>query len=170
MGVHKRLTAQPTFTVQPTHPVSVNKPATSRRAPGWLRLAGHRGSGCRLKENPMSTTPQAIDLQNPRPSSLRPAREAPPRAVRFPNSPLRRRFHRTSGFWLGGTLLAVGGCLLGLGMPYSHPVAVTFSVLWWGIYLGCFGASVGAVLGLWVEQAATPPSKPSWLNHSNHDA
>jgi hypothetical protein len=32
-------------------------------------------------------------------------------------------------------------------MPYRHPVAVTTSVLWWGIYLGCFGTGIGALVG-----------------------
>src|SRR5262245_48496738 len=32
-------------------------------------------------------------------------------------------------------------------MPNRHPVAVTISVIWWGTYLGCFGASVGAGIG-----------------------
>ena len=74
---------------------------------------------------------------------------------------LRRRFHRSVGFWLGGALLGVGGCILGIGMPYRHPVGVTISALWWGIYLGCFGASIGALLGLWAEQVSAPPSPPS---------
>jgi hypothetical protein len=46
-------------------------------------------------------------------------------------------------------------------MPYRHPVAVTISVLWWGIYFGCFGASIGALLGLWAEQTPAPPSQRS---------
>jgi hypothetical protein len=37
-------------------------------------------------------------------------------------------------------------------MPYRHPVAVTANLLWWGIFLGCLGASLGALLGLWAEQ------------------
>jgi hypothetical protein len=44
-------------------------------------------------------------------------------------------------------------------MPYRHPVAVTISVLWWGIYLGCFGASLGALLGLWAEQTSAPSQR-----------
>jgi hypothetical protein len=42
-------------------------------------------------------------------------------------------------------------------MPYQHPVAVTISVLWWGIYLGLFGASLGAVLGLLTGRAPAAP-------------
>jgi len=50
-----------------------------------------------------------------------------------------RRFDRiTLGFWLGGVLLGTAGCLLGAAMPYHHPVARVISVLWWGIYCGCF--------------------------------
>jgi hypothetical protein len=71
---------------------------------------------------------------------------------------LRRRFNRTTGFWLGLALLGVGGCALGTCMPYHHPVALTISVLWWGIYLGCFGASIGALLGFWAEQMPAPPA------------
>src|SRR5262245_35931161 len=57
-----------------------------------------------------------------------------------------------------GAFLGVGGCILGSCMPYRHPVAVALSVLWWGIYLGCFGASVGALLGMWAEPTPAPPS------------
>jgi hypothetical protein len=52
------------------------------------------------------------------------------------------------GFWIGGALFGIGGCILGFGMPYHHPVAVVISMLWWGIYCGCFGASVGALAWL----------------------
>ena len=100
----------------------------------------------------MSNPPRLTELRNPSPSSL----EAWQGAVRSPNVRLRRRFDRTIGFWLGGALLGVGGCILGSCMPYRHPVAVTISVLWWGIYLGCFGASLGALLGMWAEQTSAP--------------
>ena len=63
-----------------------------------------------------------------------------------------RRFNRTIGFWLGGVLLGAGGCLLGASMPYQHPVGVAVSILWWGIYCGCLGVSLGALLGLWAER------------------
>jgi hypothetical protein len=33
-------------------------------------------------------------------------------------------------------------------MPYHHPIAVTISVIWWGIYIGCLGASLSALVGL----------------------
>jgi hypothetical protein len=60
-----------------------------------------------------------------------------------------RRFNRVSvGFWLGGATLGTGGCILGACMPYHHPVAVTLSILWWGTYFGCLGASIGALLAL----------------------
>ena len=102
-------------------------------------------------------------LPAPPPSPRNPERWEGQRAARPPREHLaagrwRRRFDRTIGFWLGGALLGVGGCILGIGMPYRHPVAVTISVLWWGIYLGCFGASIGALLGLWAEQMPAPPA------------
>jgi len=105
-------------------------------------------------------------LPAPPPSPRNPGRRDLPRATRPPaehpaTGRLRRRFDRTIGLWLGGALLGVGGCILGACMPYRHPVAVTISALWWGIYVGCFGASIGALLGLWAEQVSAPPSPPS---------
>jgi hypothetical protein len=84
-------------------------------------------------------------------------------ALREPKTPARsRRFARiTIGFWLGGGLLGMAGCILGVCMPYHHPVAVVISALWWGIYLGCFGASIGALLGRWAERTSAPPSRGS---------
>ena len=66
----------------------------------------------------------------------------------------------TIGFGLGGGLLGTAGCILGVYMPYHHPVAVVISALWWGIYLGCLGASIGALWGLWAEQMPAPPAPP----------
>jgi len=64
-----------------------------------------------------------------------------------PNA-FRRRFDRiTIGMFLGGLALGTAGCILGASMPYCHPVGVTISILWWGIYLGCLGASIGAGIG-----------------------
>jgi hypothetical protein len=52
-----------------------------------------------------------------------------------------RRFHRGIGFWLGGVILGAGGCLWGASMPYQHPVGVAISILWWGIFFGCWVVS-----------------------------
>jgi hypothetical protein len=71
-----------------------------------------------------------------------------------------RRARSTIGFWVGGVLLGTGGCILGMCMPYHHPVAVVLSALWWGIYLGCFGASVGALIALFTERAPAACSVP----------
>ena len=109
----------------------------------------------------MSISSRWTDQRNAPSSSLSPAKQPSQMAVASRNAPLRRRFDRTFGFWLGGALLGVGGCILGICMPYRHPVAVTISVLWWGIYFGCFGASIGALLGLWAEQTPAPPSQRS---------
>src|SRR5262245_5321856 len=73
----------------------------------------------------------------------------------------RLRFDRSIGFLLGGFILGTTGAIIGACLPYSHPVGVMISALWWGIYSGCFGASLGALLGLWAEQTLTPPSQES---------
>jgi hypothetical protein len=75
----------------------------------------------------------------------------------------RRRFDRVGiGFWLGGIALGTVGFIVGACMPYRHPAGVTISVLWWGIYLGCFGASIGAgigcLFGLWRDHTPAFPS------------
>jgi hypothetical protein len=72
----------------------------------------------------------------------------------------RRRFDRIIlGFWLGGVLLGTAGCVLGACMPYHHPVARVISVLWWGIYCGCLGASVGALPGLLLKRPLSLPQQ-----------
>jgi hypothetical protein len=60
---------------------------------------------------------------------------------------LRRVDRVLIGFWLGGFGLGTAGCIVGACMSYHHPVAVMMSVVWWGIYLGCLGASLGAGIG-----------------------
>jgi hypothetical protein len=63
-----------------------------------------------------------------------------------------RRFDCVSvGFWLGAATFGIGGCILGGHMPYHHPVAISISVIWWGIYLGCLGASIGGLFGLFTQ-------------------
>jgi hypothetical protein len=64
-----------------------------------------------------------------------------------------RRFDRISlGLLLGGATFGTGGCILGCCMPYHRHVAAAISVIWWGIYLGCFGASLGALFGLFTQR------------------
>jgi hypothetical protein len=78
---------------------------------------------------------------------------------------VRRRFDRVAiSFWLGGVGLGAAGCILGACMPYRYPVATVLSVLWWGIYFGCLGASLGALGALCLRRpplvealASTPP-------------
>jgi hypothetical protein len=41
-------------------------------------------------------------------------------------------------------------------MPYHHALAMGLSVLWWGVYFGCLGASIGALLGLAAEGRKAP--------------
>jgi hypothetical protein len=85
-----------------------------------------------------------------------PKTSCPPRELNLARLVHARRFSPvTIGFWLGGAGMGIGGCLLGALMPYRQPVAVALSVLWWGIYFGCFGASVGALVGVFADPAPT---------------
>jgi len=102
----------------------------------------------------MVNAAQVRDRQTAASSPGNPGGRAQPGAAR------RLRFDRTLGFWLGGFVLGTAGGILGGCLPYHHPVAVTISVLWWGIYFGCFGASIGALLGLWAEPVPAPPHRP----------
>jgi hypothetical protein len=110
-----------------------------------------------------TTTPRSTDLRNSPPAPSPAGTDDWSKVVRLyerqPATTRRGWFDRSVGFWLGGTLLGVGGGFFGGLMPYDHPVAVTCSLLWWGIYFGCFGAVIGALLGWWAERA--PASSPS---------
>jgi hypothetical protein len=79
--------------------------------------------------------------------------QQPPRNQRRP------RFDRVSGFLVGGIVLGTTGAVLGACLPYAHPVASILSALWWAVYFGCFGANIGALLGLWAEKTTAPRSK-----------
>jgi hypothetical protein len=100
-------------------------------------------------------------IRDPRRAPDRPAPNVSAR--REAKSPTRKhRFARaTIGFWFGGVLLWTGGCILGYCMPYHHPVAVVISTLWWGVYLGCLGGSVGALIAWLTERAPAAPSRGS---------
>ena len=69
----------------------------------------------------------------------------------------RRRWSRiTLGFWLGGILFGTAGCILGASLSYHHPVARVISVLWWGIYWGCLGASLWSEVPLVTPELGRP--------------
>jgi hypothetical protein len=96
---------------------------------------------------------RSTDRRKPIPSPLAAGKEARQRAVRH------RFDHVATGFWLGGLVLGTAGCVLGGWLPYHHPVARVISGLWWGIYLGCFGASIGALVGLVTKRSPAPPAR-----------
>jgi hypothetical protein len=58
-------------------------------------------------------------------------------------------------------------------MASRHPVGLTISMLWWGIYLGCLGASIGAGIGSLLDpggdQATAPPPRAG-TNGQHHPA
>jgi hypothetical protein len=74
---------------------------------------------------------------------------------------VRRRFDRVTGSWLGGILLGIGGCIFGTCTSYRHPVGVTISALWWGIYFGCFGIWLGSAFGMLAERVRSSLSERS---------
>jgi hypothetical protein len=110
----------------------------------------------------MAHTPDLTALLNPPPVPITSANGNWQRPTHLhggqPAASSLRRFNRvTLGFWLGGLALGTAGCIFGASMSYRHPVAVPISVLWWGIYFGCFGASIGALIGMGAEQPPAPP-------------
>jgi hypothetical protein len=73
---------------------------------------------------------------------------------------VRREFDLvTIGFWFGSVVFFTVGCILGASQPYQHPVARVVSVVWWGIYIGCLGAGIGALLGLFTKPVPAPPAQ-----------
>jgi hypothetical protein len=89
----------------------------------------------------------------------RPGRPSPDATARREQKGHARSPRPTIGFWLGGGLLGTVGFILGVCMPYHNPVAVAISALWWGIYLGCLGASIGALVGLVTGGNPSPPAR-----------
>ena len=76
---------------------------------------------------------------------------------------VRRRFNLVAiGLFLGGFAIGAASYFLGAFMPFRPPVGVTISALWWGIYLGCLGACIGAgisgLIGRWRARAQASPS------------
>jgi hypothetical protein len=108
----------------------------------------------------MNTTLRFTDDSNPGPvPGTAEAGNPRPHVGRTAPQAVRRRFRPvTIGFWLGGLALAMAGCNLGACLPYRHSVGVMASALWWGLYLGCTGASLGALIGLWWDHVPASPS------------
>jgi hypothetical protein len=114
----------------------------------------------------MADPPSATGRRHPTPSPLTAGKGEGPRAARpgrgqAAANPFRRPDRAAFGFWLGGVFLGAGGCLVGACMPYRLPVAVALSVLRWGLYAGCAGGSLGALVGWLTERTPAPPSRGS---------
>jgi hypothetical protein len=106
----------------------------------------------------VASTPLVTDLRNtpPRPipagNGSRPRAVAPPPPQPAANAPRRRLDRGTLGFWLGGVPLGIGGCVVGACTASGHVVDIVGSAIWWGLYFGCLGASIGALLGMWASR------------------
>src|SRR5262245_12429867 len=97
----------------------------------------------------MSHPPRRRKRRNPAPTA---AAAAPPPAPAGSD-------RAAVGFWVGGFVFGGTGCVVGACLPYRHPVGVLCSVLWWGVYLGCAGASIVS-LGCWLTQRHQPAEGP----------
>jgi hypothetical protein len=64
----------------------------------------------------------------------------------------RRRDPITIGLFAGGLVLAAAGVTVAASYSYAHPVGLAVSMIWWGIYCGAFGASIGALPGLFTQR------------------
>jgi hypothetical protein len=106
-----------------------------------------------VKEKQMAKTRQLTDRQHRIPSSIPAGEREGQRAVDLGLDRV------TLAFRLGGVILGMAGCILGAWMPYSHPVARTLSVLWWGVSLGCLGGSLGVLACVLTERAPASPSR-----------
>jgi hypothetical protein len=115
----------------------------------------------------MATTARLTDPRNRLHLSTITTKESRQRGVRLHGTQAGanlsgRQFNPvTVGFWLGGLVLGMAGAIVGACLPYRHPVAVTMSILWWAIYSGCFGASIGALFGLWRKRTRIPSGSAS---------
>jgi hypothetical protein len=113
----------------------------------------------------VADTPRSTEVRKPPPFPIPPGTwewqgAASPRTGPGDANPFRRPSDRvTLGFQLGGLALGAAGCLLGACLPDERPAAVALSVLWWGLYLGCLGAGLGALVALFTERAPVRPSR-----------
>jgi hypothetical protein len=96
----------------------------------------------------MPNTPYTREQSTFFPSSVMEVKREPHKISRRPWSRI------TLGFWLGGMVFGTAGWILGASLSYQHPVARTISEVWWSIYFGCFGASIGALPGLFMERTS----------------
>jgi hypothetical protein len=113
----------------------------------------------------VADTPRATEFRSPAPFPSSTGhwewqRADSPRTGPDAFNPFRLRLDRvTLGLRIGGLTAGAAGCLLGACLPYERSVAVALSVFWWGLYLGCFGASLGALLALGTQRTAARPSR-----------
>src|SRR5262245_53179469 len=102
------------------------------------------------KEIPMKSTLRSTTMWNSCPILITKKKQnqpATPRPYKRPAAlrAIRRQFDPlTTGFLVGGVTFAIGGCILGVYLPYHNPVGVNISMLWWSIFMGIIGAYVGA--------------------------
>ena len=58
----------------------------------------------------------------------------------------------TIGMLAGGLVLAAVGVAVAASYSYAHQAGLAVSMIWWGIYCGALGASIGALPGLFTQR------------------
>jgi hypothetical protein len=58
----------------------------------------------------------------------------------------------TIGMLAGGLVLAAVGVAVAASYSYAHPAGLAVSMIWWGIYCGALGASIGALPCLFTQR------------------
>ena len=59
----------------------------------------------------------------------------------------------TIGMLAGGLILGVIGAAVAASYSYAHSAGLVVSLIWWAIFFGALGASLGALPGLFTQRA-----------------
>jgi hypothetical protein len=63
----------------------------------------------------------------------------------------RKRDPITIGMLAGGLILGTVGVAVAVSYSYAHSAGLAISMIWWGVYFGALGASIGALPGLFTQ-------------------
>jgi hypothetical protein len=117
-------------------------------------------STCSVKENTMLQLSSSVDRRTRGPATAIVRGEEGEVVVlaareRVGNCAVRHRGADpiTIGMLAGGLLLGALGVAVAASYSYAHAAGMVISLIWWGIYFGALGASIGALPGLFTQRA-----------------